>query len=150
MKNKLFTILMAIVLPMTLTSCQWLLYGVVENLAHDYDDPTEPVHISGVKIGGVDNSAVTLTVGNTLQLTAIVTPDNTAEKEVNWVSENSEVATVTEAGLVTAVAKGSTMIRVVSEANAAVSAALTITVVEEEVDLNGNPIDQSEAESRKM
>ena len=53
--------------------------------------------------------------GETLQLTATVTPDNAANKNVTWTSSDSKVATVDENGLVTAVANGTAIITVTTE-----------------------------------
>ena len=54
-------------------------------------------------------------------------------------SENTAVATVTQEGLVTAVAKGTTFVSVVSKANASVSAKITLTVIDGEIDVNTTP-----------
>ena len=134
----------------TLTSCQFFWDMVSHNPVDPTDDPTETVHISGVKIVGVDNATATLVKGNTLQLSAEVMPADTPEKGVNWVSENTAVATVTSEGLVTAVGNGTTFVSVVSKANAAVSAKITVTVIDGAVDINDDPIDQSNANSRQQ
>ena len=54
----------------------------------------------------LDISSKALTVGQTLQLTATVSPDNAADKTVTWSTTDEAVATVSETGLVTAVANG--------------------------------------------
>ena len=48
--------------------------------------------------------------GQTLQLTATVSPSNAANKSVKWTSSNTKVATVSSSGKVTAVANGNTTI----------------------------------------
>ena len=48
--------------------------------------------------------------GQTLQLTATVSPSNAANKSVKWTSSNTKVATVSSSGKVTAVANGNTII----------------------------------------
>ncbi len=48
--------------------------------------------------------------GQTLQLTATVSPSNAANKSVKWTSGNPKVATVSSSGKVTAVANGNTTI----------------------------------------
>lgn len=53
----------------------------------------------------LDKTSATLIVGETLTLTATVTPDNATDKTVSWLSSNDAVATV-ENGTVTAVAEG--------------------------------------------
>jgi len=77
--------------------------------------PTEPeateepeadfAAVSAVVITATDN-CVELTVGQTLQLTAAIEPENATEQTVLWESEDETIATVDETGLVTAVAAG--------------------------------------------
>ena len=54
----------------------------------------------------LDNDALELTEGNTATLTATVVPEKATDKTVTWRSDNTDVATVDENGLVTAVAEG--------------------------------------------
>ena len=61
-----------------------------------------PVAVESV---AVTPNSVTLNPGKTQQLTATITPDG-AEATVTWKSNNEEVATVSDTGLVTAVAVG--------------------------------------------
>lgn len=74
--------------------------------------------ISNVDVTGVslDQSSATIyvgfAVGNTVQLTATVAPSNATDKSVSWESSNTSVATVSSAGLVTAVAVGTATITV--------------------------------------
>ena len=67
---------------------------------------TEPV------IGiGLDQRVVKLTdIGEIHQLTEIIMPINATNKHVTWTSSNPSVATVTNAGLVTAISEGVTTI----------------------------------------
>lgn len=66
--------------------------------------------VSGVSL---DVTEATLTaVGETVQLTATVEPDNADNKSVVWTSLNPEIATVSGSGLVTAVAHGTATIMV--------------------------------------
>lgn len=67
-------------------------------------DPTVP---TGVTIDQA--TSATLAIGDTLQLTATVTPD-TASQGVAWKSSDKSVATVDEDGLVTALSAGSATI----------------------------------------
>lgn len=59
-------------------------------------------------------SATLTKKGETLQLTATVTPDNAADKSVTWSSDNPLVATVDANGQVTAVSNGTAVITVTS------------------------------------
>ncbi|WP_373215738.1 Ig-like domain-containing protein [Ruminococcus sp. 5_1_39BFAA] len=58
----------------------------------------------------LDKTEAALEYGETLQLNAVVTPDNASVTEISWKSENPEVATVSDTGLVTAVFAGTTII----------------------------------------
>ena len=53
---------------------------------------------------------LTLTEGETAALTATVLPTDATDKTVTWISSNPSVATVSDAGLVTAVLEGTTTI----------------------------------------
>ncbi len=85
--------------------------------------PTMPAHdvvISGsfapikVKDVSLNVSRLELFVGETYQLVETVLPADAFNKNVSWETDNSEVASV-EKGLVTALARGTTLITVVSE-----------------------------------
>lgn len=69
-----------------------------------------------------------LTVGNSVTVTATVTPDNTTNATVNWTSSDETVATVDSNGKVTAVAAGSATITATSESDGDVSADYALTV----------------------
>ena len=58
----------------------------------------------------LDKTSLSLTVDETATLTATVSPDNATDKTVTWSSSNTSVATVSNNGLVTAVAEGSATI----------------------------------------
>ena len=58
----------------------------------------------------LDEATLTLAAGATGTLVATVAPDNANNKNVTWSSSNTAVATVSTAGLVTAVAKGTATI----------------------------------------
>ena len=60
----------------------------------------------------LDQSELTLTVGDTETLTATVSPDDATDKTVTWSSDNTGVATVDSTGKVTAVAGGTATITV--------------------------------------
>lgn len=51
-----------------------------------------------------------MTVGETMQLSATVLPENTTNKNIRWTSTNSNIATVTETGLVSALKEGNAQI----------------------------------------
>ena len=65
--------------------------------------------------------------GQTASLTATVTPDNAANKNITWSSSNSSVATVVD-GTVTAVANGTADITATAADGSGVSAKCSVTV----------------------
>lgn len=70
----------------------------------------------------------TLTVGNSVTVTATVTPDNATNTTINWTSSDEKVATVDSNGKVTAVAAGNATITATSESDGDVSADYALTV----------------------
>ena len=76
----------------------------------------------------LDSTEGVLTVGNSVTVTATVTPDNATNATVNWTSSDETVATVDSNGKVTAVAAGSATITATSESDGDVSADYALTV----------------------
>lgn len=90
------------------------------------DECTVTVAIVKIPVTSVslDKTTADLLVGETLQLTATVLPDNVTDKTVTWTSSNTEVATV-ENGLATALTAGEAVITATAEE---ISANCTVTV----------------------
>ena len=72
---------------------------------------TQIIHVTSVS---VSPSSTTIAEGNTEQLAVTVLPSNATNKNVAWTSSNSATATVSQNGLVTAVAEGSAIITATS------------------------------------
>lgn len=70
----------------------------------------------------------TLTVGQTVQLAATITPADASIQTVTWSSGDDAVATVNSAGFVTAVGAGSTTITATAKDGSGISGSVTITV----------------------
>lgn len=64
--------------------------------------------------------------GETIQLAAVVTPENTTDKTVTWTTSNSDVAIVNENGLVSAVGVGTVTITATNSAGQKASVDLTV------------------------
>ena len=79
----------------------------------------------------LDEHAITLEVEGTQTLTASVLPDDATDPTVTWTSNDETIATV-EAGVVTAVAAGTTVIRAVA-GDAADSCVVTVVVPEPKI-----------------
>jgi hypothetical protein len=85
---------------------------------------------NAVKVSSVSISAehTQLMVGETMQCSAVVLPDNALQKGVTWTSTNSSVATVDGQGVVTALNAGTTTIRATSTENALHYGEITLTI----------------------
>lgn len=81
----------------------------------------------GVAEVTLDKNTLNLQVGATGQLNATVAPAE-ADQGVNWSSDNEEVATVDNTGLVTAVKEGSANITATSSEDNTKSASCAVTV----------------------
>ena len=78
----------------------------------------------------LSQSSVTLTEGETTSLTITTTPENADRNLISWSSSNPSVATVDNAGKVTAIAPGTATITVTANDGSGVSAQCKVTVNE--------------------
>ena len=69
-------------------------------------------------------------VGNMEELRAVVSPDNTADKSVSWSSRNSEIADVSDIGVVTAKKGGKTFIVAWANSNPNAKDSCEVTVLQ--------------------
>lgn len=67
----------------------------------------EEIAISTVTLG---QSTAEMIIGETVQLTATITPSNATDKTIQWTSSKQSVATITNSGLVSAIAEGQSTI----------------------------------------
>ena len=84
----------------------------------------DPIPVTGVSL---DKTSHTMQEGETVTLTATVTPDNADDKTVTWKSNNDNVAKVSTNGVVTAVSPGNATITVTTT-DGELTATCTITV----------------------
>ena len=76
--------------------------GTVGPDSGDTDLDTPKVEVTSISITS-DSNVTEIEEGSTLQLTATVKPDNASNKQVEWLSSDTDCATVNSDGLVTAV-----------------------------------------------
>ena len=76
----------------------------------------------------LNETDATMYTGNTLQLTATVSPSTTSNPYVTWSSGNTSVATVSSTGLVTAKSTGNAIITATTSDGSNLSASCSITV----------------------
>lgn len=69
---------------------------------------------NSISVTGVDlnDSDISIPVGSTYQLTAVITPDNATNKSCTWTTNDNTIVTVSDSGLLTAVAVGQTIVTV--------------------------------------
>ncbi len=72
----------------------------------------EKVNATGVEL---DKSSITIQIGDQTNLVATVKPTNAMNKNVKWTSSNPKIATISEKGIITALAVGETTITVTTE-----------------------------------
>ena len=100
-------------------------FGVVpENLKAE-TKVTVTTNVEGITL---DKTEGVLTVGNTVTVTATVTPDTATNASVTWTSSDEAIATVDSEGKITAVAPGTATITAVSDSNPDASAVYAVTV----------------------
>lgn len=87
-------------------------------------DPT--VNVTSVSITGTKTE---IAVGESLQLSATVSPSYATNKAVTWTTSNSSVATVSASGLVKAVKAGSVTISATAQDGSGARGTYTITVI---------------------
>lgn len=88
----------------------------------------ETVQVEGITVHS-EGDVRTIKVEDTLQLVAVVYPE-TASQLVSWESSDESIATVSENGLVTAVAKGTVEITATSKSATTVSKTFTLIIEE--------------------
>lgn len=70
------------------------------------------VHVEKIEL---NKTQKTVQVGDTTNLIVSFTPSNASNKNIKWESSDTSVATITEAGVITAVKEGKTIIKAISE-----------------------------------
>lgn len=101
----------------------------------DKDDPqpkTEPETIEVTSIAITPGSDISITVGETVTLSATILPDNATNKKVTWESQHPDIATVNE-GVVAGVEAGTAVIRVTAADGSGKYAEKSITVNPEDI-----------------
>lgn len=83
--------------------------------------------VTGITITSA-NGSKTVDTGDTLQLTAKVSPSNASDTSVTWSSSSTGIAKVSTAGLVTGVATGTAVITAKANDGSNKSATFTVTV----------------------
>ena len=112
------------------------------------------------KVTGIEVNveAITLQEGEQYQILANIEPEDANNKTVQYVSENTNVATVNDVGIITAVRTGNTNIQVFSEEDEDINQSIQVNIIEkiseedlsfsENIQVNGNQMSGIEEENR--
>ena len=95
--------------------------------------PIPEVHPDGITL---DFNNIDLRKGETIKITAVVTPDNADNKTVTWMTTDNSVATVNTNGLVTAVGGGVATIIATTANGLTASCEVTVNVLIESLTLD--------------
>ena len=114
------------------------------------------------KVTGIEVNVETITLqeGEQYQILAYIEPDDANNKVVQYVSENMNVATVNDAGIITGIQTGNTNIQVFSEEDEDINQSIQVQVIEkiaeedlsfsENIQVNGNEMTGIGEENRTV
>ena len=114
------------------------------------------------KVTGIEVNVknITLQEGEEYQILANIEPDDANNKTVQYASENTNIATVNDIGIITAVQTGNTNIQVFSEEDEDINQTIQVNVIEkiaeedlsfsDNIRVNGNEISRIEEENRTV
>ena len=114
------------------------------------------------KVTGIEVNVknITLQEGEKYQILANIEPDDANNKTVQYASENTNIATVNDIGIITAVQTGNTNIQVFSEEDEDINQTIQVNVIEkiaeedlsfsDDIRVNGNEISRIEEENRTV
>lgn len=120
--------------------CSYFIDGYYRTMDFYYDIKVVATNVSVTSVS-LSQSSASINEGNTLQLNAYVYPTNATNRNVNWTSNNTSVATVSKNGLVTA--KGAGVANIIVTTTNNLAAICTITVKEQ---TTGVQVNQEELE----
>lgn len=87
--------------------------------------PSSPISVTSITL---DSSSLTLEPGDTHTLSTVVAPEDATDKSVTWTSSDSNVATVSDEGVVTAVNAGTVTITATANDGSGVTAECVVEI----------------------
>lgn len=93
----------------------------------------------------LSNTSETITTGETIQIVAVLQPENVTNKKLSWTSTNPNIATVDDNGLVKAEREGQTQIVATTTDGSNLSAICEIAVTKQFIDITQIKITPSNA-----
>ena len=103
-----------------------------------WDGGTSTIPVTGITVTGAGGSSAITTDNGTLQLTATIAPTNATNQTVTWsVVNGTGQATISTAGLVTAVSNGTVTARATANDGSGVVGTLAITISNQVIPVTG-------------
>jgi uncharacterized protein YjdB len=122
------------------TFCKSLITLLSVCLAGSCDEEGKETDVTGITI--VTPEKTTLEIDETLALSAYVTPQNATIRRYAWQSDRNNVATVSAAGVITAIAKGEAVISAITPRDG-FKDEITITVLGPEIPVSSVELDKN-------
>lgn len=94
------------------------------------EKPAGTISVESITLADDIKNGKSLEAEQTLDISTLITvlPENATDKTVSYASSKKTIATITDAGVITAVAEGETVITITSKSDADVNAEFTLTV----------------------
>ena len=105
-----------------------IIKSLYSRVSADISELADATAVYDVESVTLDKTELSLAEGGTGQVTATCTPDTASDLTVSWASSDTAIATVDNAGLVTAVAAGTATITASSNDESSVIASCAVTV----------------------
>jgi len=105
-----------------------IIKSLYSRVSADISELADATAVYDVESVTLDKTELSLAAGGTGQVTATCTPDTASDLTVSWASSDTAIATVDNAGLVTAVAAGTATITASSNDESSVIASCAVTV----------------------
>uniref|UniRef100_UPI0038BB600F starch-binding protein n=1 Tax=Anaerosporobacter faecicola TaxID=2718714 RepID=UPI0038BB600F len=113
-----------------------------DNSSNTYTYNVDPNNNAEVTSVTLNESDVTVALGNTTTLTATVLPSNAADRSITWTTSDPFVASVSS-GIVTGIAEGTATITAITSNGLTATVAVTVTVMTEEIAVTSITLNQS-------
>lgn len=116
----------------------------------EYEEMQDLVFAESISL---DKTSASVAIGESVQLTATVLPEDAFDKDVAWFSSDEDVATVSDDGLVTAISKGNATITATTLDGTFLSASCEITVTSPYVEyifINEEDFELKAGESKQL
>ena len=98
------------------------------------EDPTSAILPTSVTITGMPK---VIFVGDSVQLGAVILPENATDKTVEWKSLSPEIVSVDSTGMMKAIGSGNALVEVICNGNRALSTNANVICVTSQAEING-------------